>query len=194
MMHLLSALSFSTDWLTTSNVQIILGVLIVLIGLAVGFRDVLRFSLMRTWAISSVTFAESIRKRVLWVTLLAMLGVVAVSQFTRPNDPQDAIRQTVKFSFMATGLVVSLVALILASTNLQREIENRVIFTIVTKPTTRLEIIFGKIVGMARVMGLILLIMGIFTWGYASLRSWNLEKGIKASLAANAVPTISIPT
>src|SRR5687768_5261776 len=145
--------------------------LIVLAFLVFGFRDLLRLSWRRIWAISGVCFDESIRRRVLWITPLAILGVIAVSQLTKPVDAQDAIRQTTKFCVFASGLVVAITAIILACTNLPKEIENRVIYTVVTKPTTRLEIVLGKVVGFARVSATILLIMGAFSWIYLRARA-----------------------
>jgi ABC-type transport system involved in multi-copper enzyme maturation permease subunit len=156
---------------------------IVVLGLFVfGLKDVLRFSLARVWAVSNVNFTEALRKRVLWVAPLAMIGVIAVSQFQRPIDELDAIRQTTKFCLFATGLLVVVLAIILACTNLPKEVENKVIFTIVTKPTTRLEIILGKIVGFARVSALILIVMGIFTFGYLHVRAWTMQRDLKQRL------------
>ena len=162
---------------------------IILIGLVLfGMRDLLRFSWTRVWAISGVCFDESIRRRVLWITPLAILGVVIVSQLQKPFDEQDAIRQTIKFCLFATGLVVAITTIILACTNLPREIENRVIYTVVTKPTTRLEIVLGKVVGFARVSATILIIMGLFSWAYLRVRAWGMERDIGHRLEANAVP------
>src|SRR5436190_11021912 len=169
--------------LITNNVPWIAGALIVLVGLfVIGLKDLARFSLKRSWAISSVCFAESYRRRVLLITPLAIVGVIVVSQLQRPLDEQDAIRQTIKFCLFATGLIVVVTGIILACTNLPREIDNRVIYTIVTKPTTRLEIVLGKIVGFARVSALILLIMGLFTWAYLHVRAWNMERAIAQRL------------
>jgi hypothetical protein len=163
-----------------------LGVLIVVLGLfTIGLSDTLRFSFKRVWAISGVCFDESIRKRVLWITPLAIIGVLGVTQFQRALDEQDAVRQSVKICIFATGVVVILSSIILACTNLPKEIESRVIYTIVTKPTTRLELVLGKVIGFARVSLTIVLIMGMFTWVYmrfsASQKrqqiSYRLEEG-----------------
>ena len=168
---------------------------IVVVGLLIyGFRDVARFSLRRAWAISGVCFDESIRRRVLWITPLAIVGAVIVTQLQKPIDAQDAIRQTVKFCLFATGLVVTVTAIILAATNLPKEIENRVIYTIVTKPTTRLEIVVGKVLGFARVSAAILLIMGVFMFAYLHLRAWNLRNHVRERLAGGDVEWISRPT
>ena len=170
--------------------------LIVLLGLFVfgRFRDVLRFSLGRTRAIGSVCFAESIRRRVLWLIPLAIVGVILVSQFQRPLDEQDAVRQTTKFCLFASGMLVTITTIILACTSIPKEIDNRVIYTIVTKPTTRLEIIVGKIGGFAAVSATILLIMGLFTWGFVEYRQWSILSDLRQRLASGSVQEASAPT
>lgn len=172
----------------------IAGAIIIIGLLGVGFKDLLRFSPKRIWAISGVCFAESIRRRVLWITPLAILGVIIVAQLQRPVDEQDAVRQTLKFCLFATGLLVTTATIILACTNLPKEIENRVIYTVVTKPTTRLEIVLGKIVGFARVSAAILLIMGLFSYAYLHVRAWSLRNDIQLRLDLGAVNATSVPT
>jgi ABC-type transport system involved in multi-copper enzyme maturation permease subunit len=155
---------------------------IVLAFVVVGMRDLARLSWRRLNAISSVCWAESLRRRVLWITPLAIIGAIVVCQLQNPVDPQDAIRQTTKICLFTAGLVVTLVAIILAATNLQKEIDTRVIYTIVTKPTTRLEIVLGKLWGFAKVSAAILLIMGMFTLAYLKVRAWRLETAIAGAL------------
>ncbi len=141
--------------------------LIVIFGLFVlGAGDLTRFSFKRVWAISGVCFDESIRKRVLWITPLAIVGVIGITQFQRAFDEQDAVRQSLKVCLFATAVVVMLASMILACTNLPKEIESRVIYTIVTKPVTRLELVLGKVMGFSRVALAIVIIMGLFTWAY----------------------------
>ena len=158
---------------------------VVVAGLLVyGLTDLQRFSVARTWSLSSVSFRDAVRRRVLWVAPLAMLGVVIVTQLINPTDELDAVRQTIQYCLFATGLVVIVVTIILGCTSLPREIESRVIYTIVTKPTTRFEILVGKLLGYARVSALILLLMGAFTWAYVGLRAWSLRGDIDAKLEA----------
>jgi hypothetical protein len=153
------------------TIQWIALALVVVAGVAIGFNDVRRLKLRRIWALAGVCYTESMRRKVFLVTPLAIAGVIVVSQLQGVTDDQDAIRQTAKFCVFATGLVVVITALILACTNLPREIESRVIFTIVTKPTTRLEIVLGKVVGFARVTAVVLLIMGVFSFVYLETRN-----------------------
>jgi hypothetical protein len=170
----------------TGNFGYLIAGIIVLVGLAVGLADLLRLSPKRIWAIGSVGFRESIRRRVLWVTPLAMLGIIAVSQLSHPFDEQDAIRQTTKYCLFASGVVVVIASLILACTSLPKEIDNRVIYTIVTKPATRLEIVLGKTLGFACTSAAILLVMGVFSYGYLRINSAQLTSSIRGRLATLA--------
>ncbi|HEV8606000.1 MAG TPA: hypothetical protein VGQ99_11565 [Tepidisphaeraceae bacterium] len=181
--------------LISNNLAMIVAIVIVLVGLlGIGLKDVLRFSLTRSWAISGVCFRQSIRRRVLWLTPLVILGVLTVAQFQKPVDPQDAIRQTTSYCLFATGLLVAIVTIILACTNLPQEIENRVIYTVATKPTTRLEIVVGKVIGFVRVSFWILVIMGLFSWGYLRYSDWRLRSAITRQLVGDNVDSASRPT
>ncbi|HEX4056487.1 MAG TPA: ABC transporter permease subunit [Tepidisphaeraceae bacterium] len=165
--HLHNLPLLSAGELLANNWGWLVVALIVIFGLFVaGASDVMRFSFTRVWAISGVCFDESIRKRVLWITPLAIVGAIGITQFQRALDEQDAVRQSLKVCLFATAVVVMLSSIILACTNLPKEIESRVIYTIVTKPITRLELVLGKVIGFSRVALAIVIIMGLFTWAY----------------------------
>jgi hypothetical protein len=175
--HIFNVLA-DTQWLSDNWGWIATSAIVVFGLIIVGFADTRRFSLSRAWAISGVCFDESIRKRVLWITPLAIIGVIGITQFQRAIDEQDAVRQSVKICLFATGLVVIMTSIILACTNLPKEIESRVIYTILTKPTTRLELVLGKVIGFARVSLTMVLIMGIFTWAYMRITSQQKRQQI----------------
>ncbi|HEX8912077.1 MAG TPA: ABC transporter permease, partial [Humisphaera sp.] len=149
--------------------------------------DVGRFSPRRVAAIAGVGFTEALRRRVWLVAPLAAIAVVVVTQFARPLDEQDAVRQTAKNCLFATGFVVVVTSVLLACTNLPKEVESRVIFTIVTKPITRLEVVLGKIAGFSLVNALLLLAMGLFTVAYVEGKAWVLGGQIRTALDAGVV-------
>lgn len=170
------------------------GGLLTLAMLVLGFRDVVRLSLVRTWAIASVCFRQSIRRRVLWLTPLVIAGVIVVAQFQKPVDAQDVVRQTTGYCLFAAGLLLTVVIILLACTNLPREIETRVIYTVATKPTTRLEIVLGKVVGFACVSFWILVIMGLFTYGYLRWQDFRQRQAIEAQLPLLTADSTRRPT
>jgi hypothetical protein len=150
------------------------------------YGDIQRFSPRRIWAIAGVCYRESVRRKVLWITPVAMLGVLLVGQLQESFDAADAIRQTIKFSFFASGLIVVLMAVVVSCTSLPKDIETKVIFTIVTKPATRFEIVCGKVVGFARTTFMLLLLMGVFTWAYLVFQQSRLQSGLNQKLAVAA--------
>ena len=87
------------------TLSLLLAGLLVLALLVYGLRDLVRFSLYRTWAIGGVVFRESIRRNVLWITPLAMLGVLLLVQLQDPADEADAIRQALRSCLFATAVV-----------------------------------------------------------------------------------------
>ena len=163
---------------------IVAGAIVIVCLVVYGGKDLLRLSPGRIRAVASVSFYESIRRRVLWLTPLAIVGVILVSQFQRPFDEQDATRQVTKFCVFASGMLVTIAAVMLACTNLPREIESRVIYTVVTKPATRLEILLGKICGFAAISASILIIMGLFSWGYLRIQEWRVLQGVNQRLTS----------
>lgn len=144
---------------------ILLAIIFVLAG-ALGFKDVLNFSLTRALAVASVAYRQSIRRKVLLILPPVMLAIIAVNQFKVATDARDSIRQTTNICLMSTGLVAFLVVLMAACTSIPREIESRVIHTIATKPITRLEILLGKVIGFSGVSLAILALMSLFTCGF----------------------------
>ena len=170
---------------TTQLAAILLAVIIVALGLFVyGLRDIGKLSLRRMLAVASVARREGIRRKVLWVTPLAMLAVVLLVRLQSPTDESDAIKQALTFGMFASGLITTLITLVLSCTNLPKEIDSKVIFTIVTKPVTRLELVLGKVIGFAQLSLMVLLLMGLFNYGMLKVMQHRLAGRIEARLAA----------
>ena len=176
-------------WISDYLAWWVAGVIVVIGLLAFGWEDVRRLRPRRVWAVSSVAFTEALRRKVLLVTPLAILGILAVCLLQHTVDQQEAIRQTIKYCLFASGMLVTMTAIILACTNLPREIENRVIYTVVTKPATRLEIVLGKVVGFARVSALIIFIMGLFAYVYLEWQDWRYSREIAGRLQTEQDPS-----
>ena len=168
--------------------SLVLGAALVGVGLGVvGFGDLLKFSPGRVWAIGGVVFREGLRRRIWLVPPLVMLATLLLTRLADPSDEVDAIRQATQFCLLASGLVAVLVTLILACTNLPREVESRVIFTVVTKPVSRLELYVGKLTGFARLSALLLVVMGVFSYALLWAMNRSLVNGIEDRLGRTVV-------
>ncbi len=167
-----------------SNLPLVLSGFIVFVGLAIfGPRDLVRFSIIRTWAVGSLTFREGIRRRVLWTMPLAMIAALFLIILADPADERQAMSQAIQSLLFASGLMAILVPLVLGCTSFPREIENRILYGVVTKPVTRLELLLGKIVGLARLLAVALVVMGVFSLIVLLILEARLVGTIKDQLA-----------
>ena len=140
----------------------------VLAGMLRGFKEFVSPSPRRVYAIASLTFKESIRKKALLVfVVFAVLFMFASWFMASPSDrPDMQIRNYVAFVFIAINMLVLPVILLLSCWGLPEDIRIRSLHTVVTKPVRRNEVVLGRMLGFASVGTMILLIMSTvgFIW------------------------------
>ena len=111
------------------------------------------------WTIAATTFQEAIRRR--WMTALLGFAVVmlAVSTFftwMQIGEQQKFMRD---FGIGFTVIMTLIAAIFLGVAMIPPEVERRTIFTILSKPVTRLEFLLGKYLGLMLTLIFNLLIM-----------------------------------
>ena len=140
-----------------------------------------------TWTIATTTFQEAIRRR--WVTLLlgfavVMMGVSTFFTFFSPTEQQKFLRD---YGIGFTVILTLIAAIFLGVAMIPPEIERRTIFTILSKPVTRLEVLLGKYLGLMLVLALNLVVMAlIFLIAYGRFMIANEGGLANAMLADNA--------
>ncbi len=139
----------------------------------------------RVWTLARMTFREAIRRRIVLTGLL--LGVcfliiysigfhyiidsarVAGHSITNEGIPQETVVRVAQTEGASTLLLAGLyataflsiaMAALLAADTLAGEISSGTIQTIVTKPIRRSDVIFGKWLGFAMLLGLYFLLLG----------------------------------
>lgn len=140
----------------------------VLAGMLRGFKEFVSPSPRRVYAIASLTFKESIRKKALLVfVVFAVLFMFASWFMASPSDrPDMQVRNYVAFVFIAINMLVLPVVLLLSCWGLPEDIRIRSLHTVVTKPVRRNEVVLGRMLGFASIGTMILLIMSTvgFIW------------------------------
>ncbi len=120
------------------------------------------------WVIASTSFQEAIRRR--WMTALLGFAVVmlAVSTFftwMQPGEEQKFLRD---YGIGFTVIMTLIAAIFLGVAMIPPEVERRTIFTILSKPVTRLEFLLGKYLGLMLTLLMNLIVMSaIFLLAYA---------------------------
>ncbi|RYG73076.1 ABC transporter permease [bacterium] len=120
------------------------------------------------WTVAATTFQEAIRRK--WMSALLGFAVVmlAISTFftwMQPGEEQKFLRD---YGIGFTAIMTLIAAIFLGVALIPPEIERRTIFTILSKPVTRLEFLIGKYIGLMITLLVNLAVMTvIFLLAYA---------------------------
>lgn len=117
----------------------------------------------RVSALARLAFKEAIRRKVLFVVGLFVVILLLAGWFLNP-DSGDPARLYISFVLTATNYLVLALALFISAFSLPQDIENRTIYTIVTKPVRATEIVLGRMLGFVAVGTLMLVPMGLASY------------------------------
>ncbi|HVL12801.1 MAG TPA: hypothetical protein VM529_09555 [Gemmata sp.] len=109
------------------------------------------------WAIAKLSFKEAVRSKLLWVFLIIFLRWLIPAHWFEQYKPADELRVTVEGVTMYLTLLVLIPAVLLASFGIPNDIKNLNIYTVVTKPVERFEIVLGRFLGYVSLMTLVLI-------------------------------------
>jgi hypothetical protein len=139
-----------------------------------------------TMTIAKATFQETVRRKVLLVILIfALVAIAAVTIFSwlSLGEEEKFIRDIGLGAVLFFGMLISIV---LGAWLIPLEIERKTIFTLLSKPVDRTQLILGKFVGTALTLGANVLAMWlVFTVAYYMKRHAVEEGRIWVSLLNN---------
>jgi hypothetical protein len=124
----------------------------------------------RMWAVATNTIRQALRMKVAAI-FIALLVLLPVMGYTATGDGtlKGRLQTFVSYGLSLTGLLLSLLTLIVSIYTVTSDIEHRQIYTVVTKPIRRYQIILGKVLGVI-VLDVALLVLfagivyGVTSW------------------------------
>lgn len=124
--------------------------------------------LRRLYAIASVSVIESNRRMwAPWVVITVFLVVLAFTHwFLQPPRPAEMGRLFVGTLTLLCSLLLTVMITLLTPLSLPQDIANQTIYTVVTKPVRRIELIWGRMLGFMTIVTGLVLIFGIISLGY----------------------------
>jgi ABC-type transport system involved in multi-copper enzyme maturation permease subunit len=128
-------------------------------------EDLPRFSLRRTLAVSRLAIQEAIRNKVLIGFAVFVVLLLFAGMFLDVKNSNPA-RVYLSFVLATTNYLVLLMALFLSAFSIPNDIKNRTIYTVVTKPIRAGEIVLGRTLGFLAVGTVMLLAMGLISYGF----------------------------
>ena len=151
----------------------------------------LPFGLRRILAIAKVSALEAVRGQVLYVFGLFLLPM-AFAGWYLPKTDEGALLYLVGYVNTAITYTLLPMAAFLVSMSLPKDIQNKVIQTVVTKPVRRLEIVVGRILGFTAVFTFVLLLMAAaslaFLWSQLTPKQRENYWVARAAIYANRMP------
>ena len=134
---------------------------------ATGAIDVISISPRRVYALARLAVHESIRRRVLIGFLVFVVILAFAGWFLNPGQT-DPARLYLSFVLTSTTYLVLLLALLLSAFSLPTDIQNRTIYTIVTKPVRPSEVVLGRTLGFVAIGTALLALMGVGSYGFVT--------------------------
>ncbi len=117
------------------------------------------FSIGRVWTIAGSTVTQLVRMKTFYFLLAFALVVVVVGNFNIPTTPAKELSMIKKVSFGTMDLFAWLFAIVSTALLIPRDLEDRTLYTILSKPVRRIEYLVGKLGGVLFVVGVSLLAM-----------------------------------
>lgn len=122
------------------------------------------FSLGRIWTLATSTFTQLVRMKTFYFLIVFALVVVAVGNLDLLYTAEQKLRVIKNTAFGAMSVFSWLFAIAATAMLLPRDLEDRTLYTILSKPVQRLEYLLGKLGGVMLTIAIALLAMqALFT-------------------------------
>lgn len=148
------------------------------------------FSLSRIWTIATNTVTQLLRMKILAFLVVFAIIVVAAAFAFPTMSPEQQLKLLKDVVFGALQIFSIVIAIAATALLLPRDVEDRTLYTILSKPVPRHEYLVGKLLGVLLLIGGGLFIMDIFFCGVVWLKQWMITAQQIAALQSeqNATP------
>lgn len=117
------------------------------------------FSPARIWTLAMATVTQLVRMKIL-VFLLVFSAIVVAAGFVFPvMNPEQQLKMLKDVSFGALQVFAIVIAIVSTALLLPRDLEDRTLYTILSKPVPRHEYLIGKLLGVLLLIGGGLIVM-----------------------------------
>ena len=96
------------------------------------------------WIIANNTFREIIRDRILYGLVVFALLLIGVSLVLGQLSFAEQMRISIDFGFAAIHFSAVILSIFIGSTLVSKEIDKKTVMTLLARPITRFQFLFGK--------------------------------------------------
>ena len=121
---------------------------------------------MRIYAVALNTYREAIRDKVLYVLLFFAVATILGSKALGYISIGQDLKIVVDISLAAISVFGALIAIVIGTSLVHKEVDKRTVYTLLSQPMQRYEFILGKYAGLAMLIATVTVCMGLVTAGY----------------------------
>ena len=114
------------------------------------------------WLISLNTLKEIRRHKIFYAFGGMVLLLIGGGLILAPLSVDEQTRLSINFSITACHIGLMILAVYFASTLISHEIEKKTIITVFVKPLSRMQFVLGKFLGLAFILGMMVLFLSLF--------------------------------
>lgn len=124
-------------------------------------RTVSGFSVSRVWTLATHTATQLMRMRILAFLGVFCLVVLGAASIFPKLSPEQQLKQLMDWSLGAMTVSSIIFAIAATALLLPKDLEDRTLYTILSKPVPRYEYLLGKLLGVLLLIGAGLLLMDL---------------------------------
>jgi hypothetical protein len=105
----------------------------------------------RVWAVARNSFVSAMRMKMAIVFILLLVILLPIMCLTSTGDgtAKGRVQSFVSYGLGLTSFLLSILTIIASCYSLSSDIKHKQIYTVITKPIRRFELILGKVLGVA---------------------------------------------
>lgn len=134
-------------------------------------------------AIARNTLVELIRQKVFYIILVFALAAIGSSIFMARLSFQEEFQMLKDVCLGAMSIFTSLLAILATANFLPKDLEDRTIYTLLSKPVPRFAYLFGKLAGIIALLFLFTVLMTVVFLGVLWLRESAVLSETRAQFA-----------
>jgi len=139
------------------------GVVKVGVALASVVPDLVQTSWRRVWALSWLAVKESIRRRAVVVFAVFVVVLLFAGWFLDPDSDHPATLYML-FALDSTRYLMLALAMLISALSLPKDLKDKTLHTVVTKPVRPGEIVLGRVLGFTIIATGLLVVMGTISY------------------------------
>jgi ABC-type transport system involved in multi-copper enzyme maturation permease subunit len=139
---------------------------------------------MTVKAIALNTFKEAVRDRILYLLLFFAAVSIVFSRVLALLTVGDRVKIIKDVGLASISLFGVLMAILIGTGLVYKEIEKRTIFTLISKPIRRHEFLLGKYAGLVLTLAVMVGAMSLIFLAIVFFHTWTIEAGLLLAIIA----------